>query len=427
MLVQLSWAYIYSATVEALEENRQNLIDYMTKCGHPEHKRYIIDNWQKRESRLILCYTSSYTNLGAVATQRAEGFNKIIHKNLSHQMSLQQAAQALTRYVSDRSRDIGVELVRSSTENVPNLNRKVFQALSGSITIPAIHKLKAQWKLLTNGTIKDECSGTFYKQHLLPCAHKLTRYFLTGETIPRSMVHPRYWIDEVLPPSSDWQPTHARHEVAQQPAPTEDLAVQQEIDELLEIMNSLEGEAQRRYRNQVHSALQNARQIGIRRQEEEAIPLGLPLDRPRMSYRPILTANQAYISNARSEARQLAAQLRDERILQQRAQDSLQQQAQDSSVLPALTPPPTESTKQVPTTPPPAPSPLPSKPSRLVATFVAELPLSPPRPPPIPTFEPPASTAPPVLQHQDQEQGRGKRQRAHTKRWEEAQAQAKRR
>jgi len=45
----MAWGYIKSMSLEDLNSNRAYLIENLK----PEDKRYILDNWQERESRFI--------------------------------------------------------------------------------------------------------------------------------------------------------------------------------------------------------------------------------------------------------------------------------------------------------------------------------------------------------------------------------------
>jgi len=42
----------------------------------------------------------------------------------------------------------------------------------------------------------------------LPCKHVLKRAFDTGEPIPRSLVHPRYWLQGPIMHEGEWQPRY---------------------------------------------------------------------------------------------------------------------------------------------------------------------------------------------------------------------------
>ena len=51
------------------------------------------------------------------------------------------------------------------------------------------------------------CTGAFRKQHLLPCAHDPKQAYEANYPMPKSMVHPRYWIEGHTPITTTWQPT----------------------------------------------------------------------------------------------------------------------------------------------------------------------------------------------------------------------------
>ena len=118
-----------------------------------------------------------------------------------------------------------------------------FKPLIGYITLPALAMVKDQWKLLYHSP-RAECTGHFRKQYLLPCSHDLQRVFDSGELIPRSLVHPRWYIHGETLSSQSWQPTYGK-EAETTPEVGRNMAI--EIDRLLDARNALVGEHQRSF------------------------------------------------------------------------------------------------------------------------------------------------------------------------------------
>src|SRR5947207_7328235 len=92
-LIDYAWAYVQSDTVEALKANRAILI----KALKIKDQTYISQTWVAKEHRTIFCYTKTFANLGAVATQRSESYHPSFKKVTNGQLSLQESAIAISQ------------------------------------------------------------------------------------------------------------------------------------------------------------------------------------------------------------------------------------------------------------------------------------------------------------------------------------------
>lgn len=57
-----------------------------------------------------------------------------------------------------------------------------------------------------------ECRCKILRRYSLPCKHYPQRIYNTGEPIPRSLIHPRWWLAGPPITYSNWFPTHASEE-----------------------------------------------------------------------------------------------------------------------------------------------------------------------------------------------------------------------
>jgi hypothetical protein len=396
LLKALCWVYVQSNTFIELEFNRQAILEILQE----QHHHYILETCRKREERVIQCYTKNYSNLGAYSTQRAEGFNRKIHTWTNHQMTLQQAAIAITSAVEDIYRDFQHDIMQSQIKIQPGMNRQAFSLLVGSISLFAINLIHEQWKILLTNTQK-ECTGSFRKQYLLPCSHDLQRAYNTGLPIPKSLVHPRWWVEGHTPTTAAWEPSYQAIEPVI--ATSSEKTMDQELDNLMQTRQLLQGEYQRDFDTVLADVFEQATELGRQRQQQASLPLTLPVVRAHR-IKPIPTRGEAQILELRRKQRQEAQIAKDAHLLYQRQQAEQAQQAM------ATLPEGDTITVKLPLPPPPSPSPTPPElPQVMEESGQAGLNLEEDQQL---DCEPPASTAPPRLE--DSGIRRGKRVRSNT-------------
>lgn len=307
----LAKIYVESQDLDELEVNRQAFLDEL----QADERDYIRKNWEKREHRLISCHVKFFTNLGARTTQMSEGYNTLVHTICHHQQTLEKAAGELIAFVNDRFRDFEAEVERAENENLPNIPKLAFKPLVGSITLQALAMVKEQWKLLYNTNRTAECTGHFHSQYLLPCSHDLQRAYESGEPLPRSLVHPRYYVHGNTSTTVDWLPSYGEEEELQ-PEVSRNLAI--EIDRLLDARNMLQGDKQRSFDRLIFDTVDRLVKVANSQHTIASLPLLLPVDRHAPST-AIPTANEAFIIRRRREQRAKAKELKNERILAQQA------------------------------------------------------------------------------------------------------------
>ena len=118
------------------------------------------------------------------------------------QLSLKAAIKRLISKILSVLKEIEIDEERS-LRGYPRLLQaasRAFANIKCTITIHAAQMIEPRWKellqaLIANESIED--SPRRYQVLLgfgLPCKHVLKQAFDTGEPIPRSLIHPRYWL-----------------------------------------------------------------------------------------------------------------------------------------------------------------------------------------------------------------------------------------
>jgi hypothetical protein len=311
----MSWIYVQSNTVEELEINRNALSSMLDE----QDRWYISKHWKQRENRLIACYTKFFCNLGAYSTQRSESYNKCVKICCDHQSTLRDSAQAIMDYVDDSFRDFEDNVELASARNLPGVPANTWSLLRGQITMEAQLMVKKQWNILMKGKNLD-CSSQFRQQYLLPCSHDLRYTEEVGLAIPKSLVHPRYYLVGKIPTESRWQPTYEPVQALlaeAQPQAQVDLAL--EFERVLEARNLLPTYEQRTFDRLIRDTFERLVKVANSKLLVAELPMLLPDARPTTKKR-IPDAMDRDIARLRREQKAKVQQERDDAILAQQLQ-----------------------------------------------------------------------------------------------------------
>ena len=241
-LKQLIRNYIYSYTLDDLEANRTLLVNAL----QPEDRQYIADNWQVKESRFVVAYTKQYANLGCRARQVVESQNSLIHQVTHGHMSIAASAAGIADWNRDFFNGLMEEEDRSMAEKAVGIDRHAFQLLTGTVSLYAISLIDRQWtklkQLVGNGgdIASWPCRCVLRQQWLLPCYHDLWKAYDTGIPLPKSLVHPRYWLAGHVHRSRDWAPSYepiTRHLISPKRA-----RIESALQKLVELRDEFDGE-----------------------------------------------------------------------------------------------------------------------------------------------------------------------------------------
>jgi hypothetical protein len=430
-LKDLAYSYIKSESAEDLETNRTALCNQLKKGA----KEYIENNWRQKEPRVVRCHTRLNFNLGCHSSQRSESYHVVLKQMTNGQLSLENSAKMLAQTVNKLIRDMESEKDNEITSYPRLAQQPAFRYLRMSVTKLALTKIALEWDDLCLSAPQQppeirQCECPLLLQFGLPCKHYLLHYYLMGQAIPRSLCHPRWWLNPGPIQLASWAPyTEYTPTSFSQPQPLFTTAERQ----LLQLREELDSENRHRFdrqRARKHELVDEQMvELGARRLQLQGIPVNQPDPVPKRSWAKAkshgradarsLTANELAERRQRQDAREQAEQNRvamTEELFIEELQQYASQDPFDSQ-LSTITVAPRRQITERPSTPPPPP-PL-ALPIRTPTTAERPRPRRTPSPDASPlqasAYELPTSTAPPRL-------GREKRRRVHTKRYEESKA-----
>ena len=154
------------------------------------------------------------------------------------QLSIEQSVRNLIRKMQSLLKDIAVDEEPSIRKypRVAQLHGDAFRFLRGQITKYAILLLEEEWQQLelaisVNSDL-GECFCSILLRFGLTCKHHLRRAYLFGQAIPKSLLHPRWWIRGTITRYTNWEPRYSDDvtKVTPQPKPS------YTVDDLLGIL-----------------------------------------------------------------------------------------------------------------------------------------------------------------------------------------------
>ena len=133
-----------------------------------------------------------------MATQRAESYHPSLKQVTHGKLSLKQSALQLAQRVQFIMKRLTLD-EESARVNTPiGLDMHAFRYLIGSVSLKAIQLVTQEWEALVSTSnierellINDDCECSLFIQYSLPCRHYLLRIHQRGQSIPRSLLHPR--------------------------------------------------------------------------------------------------------------------------------------------------------------------------------------------------------------------------------------------
>ena len=219
-LKSLLWTFVKSKTHTLLEGNRTELHLKL----RPDEIRYLQEYWGPKETQFIRVYTCKYPNLGAHSNQRSESLHPGTTDILNKQLSLEAASRRLGKTVQARLRELSVQEAQSAGKLPRTLDRRAFVLLADTISIYAINKISTEWEI-----IKDEINRASHQskaacsscelliRYGLPCKHYLASPCQDGAPIPRSMIHPRWWLNGEPIQITRWAPLYHTYTLPMSP------------------------------------------------------------------------------------------------------------------------------------------------------------------------------------------------------------------
>jgi hypothetical protein len=280
--------------------------------------------------------------------------------------------------------------------------------LTCKITLYAARMIETEWLSLrtaleTNFEDLGLCQCPILYQFGLPCKHVLLRAFQTGEPIPLSVVHPRYWLKGPSIPPRNWQPRYPESQPINY-LETIPPAISNASAEIAALREQLGQEERSRYDAQLERGYQQLAGLARGHLQLQALPIGMPDPVPK----PIGRRKKIHGTSERLETGAEAArrqQLAAERAARkaEKEKKKIKAQAINEEIEEGVRL--VENTGVVDLMQPEVPPPTTPPHRKRTFTLVERTPEKPPTParapPPRPTspegLEPPPSTAPPVL------------------------------
>ena len=128
------------------------------------------------------------------------------------------------------------------------------------------------------------CRCELLLRYGLPCKHVLRLAFKTGDPIPRSLIHPRYWLAGPVTHARDWQPRYLEQ------APVDymsrgALQISDSGQRLAELRDTFNVEEMSRFDARIERSQLRLISIGERHRAMQDLPLGNPDPAPKPSGR----------------------------------------------------------------------------------------------------------------------------------------------
>ena len=214
-LRDLLWRFIKSHTHTELAESRLKL---HSKLKDSEIE-YLKSYWGPRETRFLRIYTRTYPNLGAHSNQRSESIHPVTTQILNKNLSMEEATKRLGETIKAKFRELA-EAEAIAGSKLPRLiDLQAFKWLANTVTYQAIDRVAPEWEATKKGcqdgslqALLEPCTHCeLLVRYGLPCRHHLRQVCLDGAPIPRSLLHPRWWIHGEPIKINNWIPLYEVH------------------------------------------------------------------------------------------------------------------------------------------------------------------------------------------------------------------------
>jgi hypothetical protein len=207
-----------------------SFVGYEEKASllEPQDHHYVQEHWAALETRVIHVYTKLLPNLGSTSSQRGESYHPVVRETTNGQISVEESVKRIVKKV----KSILVTLERSEDKALTKYPRLLqidnwaFTLLKCRIAFYAAEMIEEEWNVMKReieksadhiikGSLPCECH--ILRRFGLPCKHYLQRSFFSGEAIPRSLIHPRYWLRGPTIHPRDWKPYWHENDIQHPP------------------------------------------------------------------------------------------------------------------------------------------------------------------------------------------------------------------
>jgi hypothetical protein len=202
------WIYLWSATVEALEQNRTNLKSLMKLA----EQQYLEKHWVAKESQVIRLYTSQMPNLDCFSTQRDEGQHPMVKSVLNHQLRLDEGVRKLAEEMKLAAERLQEYEQADQADPRRLLQSNTWYIVREKVANKPLMKTLEQWNTLTTlkrlGEPLGHCNCTTVRRLGLPCYHDLEKAYDLGIPLPLTLFHSRWWYAAGVEVRAGWKPSY---------------------------------------------------------------------------------------------------------------------------------------------------------------------------------------------------------------------------
>jgi hypothetical protein len=195
----------------------------------PAEIAYYRRNWEgEKEHRVLRAYTRQHPNLALYSTSRNEGQNHVLKLFLKHTMNLEQSCAELMRAIADQDiHDEERNAFSRTKRHLPNATgMQGLRELETIITRSAIDFLRPEMHAARIRHDEDQPIEIVAGQPLacphrclntvaygLPCRHTMQPFVAENRSVPRSLIHPRWFINptDADPSHQSYQDTYTEH------------------------------------------------------------------------------------------------------------------------------------------------------------------------------------------------------------------------
>ena len=253
------WDYLKSRSDSSLITARDTLKEKVKSAipeviSKPEKReefsKYIDNEWYEKESKVVHYYTMKYANLGSTSSQRGESYHDVVREVTNGQLSLKDAAERLCQKALSSLKDIETDEASSHSVYSRLAQSSVFIDLRMKVSRRALTMVEKEWSEMSqilasgNDIVVDGngCECELILRFGIACRHYLKRAFMENIPLPKTLLHPRWWLNGPDIYSTNWRPFYPSVESEPTPSPAIPLALQ-----ISQIRSELAHEEARRY------------------------------------------------------------------------------------------------------------------------------------------------------------------------------------
>jgi hypothetical protein len=164
--------------------------------------------------------------------------------------------------------------------------------LISSVSKLALKLVKEEWEKLTNLMIEvanaslidlSLCTCELLARYGLPCKHHLLPAYQTGQPLPRSLLHPRWWLDRPIIKIGVWQPSYGPQQQLILSPKRNNIA--EAALGLLKARETLGPKARSRLNNTFIQSASNLLQAVQRNDTLAQLPIGMPDAIPKRTWK----------------------------------------------------------------------------------------------------------------------------------------------